>query len=163
MYFSKEQGENTHRVSGWSQPTCKHFLRGADGSSTVWGTWGEKSLQVWSLAQVGILVPSDSVTKTLPLQSKWKKLKWLSLPAPLIESGLCQLLRQRGGRHVRCKDARSLHCTQKRYCRGFPGGPPVRNLLANAADTGSILGLGAKIPHATEQLSPCATITEPAF
>ena len=114
------------------------------------------------LVQVSILVPSESETKTLPLQSKWEKLEWLSLPAPL-ESGLCQLLRQRGGRHVRCKEARSLHCTQKRYCGGFPGGPVVRNLPANAGDTGSIPGLGAKIPHATEQLSPCATTTEPVL
>ena len=46
--------------------------------------------------------------------------------------------------------------------RGLPGGPVVRNLPAKG-DTGSIPGLGAKIPHATEQLSPCATITEPAL
>ena len=39
----------------------------------------------------------------------------------------------------------------------FPGGPLVKNLPANAGDTGSVIGL---IPHATEQLSPCATTTE---
>ena len=71
-----------------------------------------------SLVLVGVLVPSESVTKTLPLQSQWEKLQWLWLPTPLSESGLCQPLRQRGGRHVRCKEARSLHCTQKRYCGG---------------------------------------------
>ena len=38
---------------------------------------------------------------------------------------------------------------------GFPGGLVVNNLPANAAETGS------KILHAEEQLSPCATTTEP--
>ena len=43
----------------------------------------------------------------------------------------------------------------------FPGGPVVRNLPANAGDMGLIPGLGAKIPHAERQLSPCAPTTEP--
>ena len=43
--------------------------------------------------------------------------------------------------------------------RGFPGGAVVKNPPANAGDTGSSPGLGS-IPHATEQLSPCATTTE---
>ena len=38
----------------------------------------------------------------------------------------------------------------------------VKNLPANAGDMGSIPSPG-KIPHATEQLSPCATTTEPAL
>ena len=46
--------------------------------------------------------------------------------------------------------------------RGFPGGAVVRSLPANAGDTGLSPGPG-KIPHATEQLSPCATTTEPAL
>ena len=44
----------------------------------------------------------------------------------------------------------------------FPGGPVVvKNPPDNARDLGSIPGQGGKIPHATEQLSPCATATEP--
>ena len=45
---------------------------------------------------------------------------------------------------------------------GFPGGAEVGNLPANAGDTGSIPGPG-RFPHATEQLSLCATTTEPAL
>ena len=46
--------------------------------------------------------------------------------------------------------------------RNFPGGPVVKNLLANAGlvllvDMGSIPGLENKIPHATWQLSPGPT------
>ena len=36
----------------------------------------------------------------------------------------------------------------------------VKNPPAYAEDTGSIPGLGTKIPHALEQLSPCATTPE---
>ena len=43
---------------------------------------------------------------------------------------------------------------------GSPGGSVVRNLPTSAADTGSIPGLGQS-HNATEQLSPCATTTEP--
>ena len=38
----------------------------------------------------------------------------------------------------------------------------VENPPANAGDTGSIPGLGS-FAHATDQLSPCATTTEPAL
>ena len=38
----------------------------------------------------------------------------------------------------------------------------VKNLPANAGDTGSIPGQGTKIPHAAKQLSPCAITAEPA-
>ena len=48
------------------------------------------------------------------------------------------------------------------FSLGLPGGSVVKNLPANAGDTGSSPGPG-KIPHATEQLSPCATTTEPAL
>ena len=41
-----------------------------------------------------------------------------------------------------------------------PGGPVVKNLPCNAEATGSILGLGARIPHASEQLSTGAASTE---
>ena len=47
------------------------------------------------------------------------------------------------------------------FNRGFPGGSVVKNLPANAGDTGSILGLGSKILHAMGQLSLCTTVTEP--
>ena len=40
------------------------------------------------------------------------------------------------------------------------GGAVVKNPPASAGDT--VLSLVGKIPHATEQLSPCATTTEPA-
>ena len=46
--------------------------------------------------------------------------------------------------------------------RDFPGGPVVKNLSCNAGDTGPILGRGTKIPHASGQLSPRTTTTEPA-
>ena len=39
------------------------------------------------------------------------------------------------------------------FLRDFPGGPGVKNLPYNAVDMASILGLGAEIPHAEEQLS----------
>ena len=43
--------------------------------------------------------------------------------------------------------------------KDFYGGPVVKNLSANAGDMGSIPGPG-KIPHATEQLRPCASTRE---
>ena len=40
----------------------------------------------------------------------------------------------------------------------------VKKLPANAGDMDAIPGLGrTHIPHATEQLSPCATTTEPVL
>ena len=46
--------------------------------------------------------------------------------------------------------------------KGFPGGAVVKNPPANIGGTGSSPSPG-KIPHATEQLSPWATTTEPAL
>ena len=43
----------------------------------------------------------------------------------------------------------------------FPGGPVVKNPPSNAGDVGLIPGQGTKIPHATGQLSPRTTTTEP--
>ena len=43
----------------------------------------------------------------------------------------------------------------------FPGGTVVKNPPAHEGDTGLSPGPG-KIPRAAEQLSPCATTTEPA-
>ena len=37
----------------------------------------------------------------------------------------------------------------------------VENLPANAGDMGSSPAWSGRIPHAAEQLGPCATITEP--
>ena len=48
-----------------------------------------------------------------------------------------------------------------RAMRDFPGGPVVKNTPSNAGDAGSIPGQRTKIPHATGQLSLCATTTEP--
>ena len=45
--------------------------------------------------------------------------------------------------------------------RDFPGGPGVKNPPSNAGDTGSIPGQETKIPHATGQLSLCATTRDP--
>ena len=36
----------------------------------------------------------------------------------------------------------------------------VKNLPSTAGDVGSIPGQGTKIPHAVQQLSPCAATTE---
>ena len=54
------------------------------------------------------------------------------------------------------------HMTSKYPLMGFPGGAVVKNLPANAGDTGSSPGLG-RSPHAAKQLSLCATTTEPAL
>ena len=48
----------------------------------------------------------------------------------------------------------------KMEIRDFPGGPVVKNPPSNAGDAGSIPGRGAKIPHATGQLSLCTATTE---
>ena len=53
-----------------------------------------------------------------------------------------------------------LICQLKRSCRDLPGVLVVKNPPANAGDTGSIPGLGTKIPHAVEQLSPHIATTE---
>ena len=46
------------------------------------------------------------------------------------------------------------------YLGDFPGGPAVKNSPCNAGDAGSIPGWRVKIPHASEQPSPCAAATE---
>ena len=47
------------------------------------------------------------------------------------------------------------------FTQGFPGGPAVRNPPCNVENPVSVPGQGTKIPHATEQLNPCATTAEP--
>ena len=46
--------------------------------------------------------------------------------------------------------------------RDFPGGTVVKNPPANAGNSGLSPG-SRKIPHAAEQLSLCATPTEPVL
>ena len=49
----------------------------------------------------------------------------------------------------------------KKMCFGyFPGGLVVKNPPCHAGNMGSIPGQWIKLPHATEKLSPWATITE---
>ena len=45
--------------------------------------------------------------------------------------------------------------------RDFAGGPVRKNLPSDAGDTGSIPGLGAKIPRAMGHLGPHTTTREP--
>ena len=45
----------------------------------------------------------------------------------------------------------------------FPGGTVVKNPPANQCRGHGFEPWSGKIPHATEQLTPCATTTEPAF
>ena len=54
-------------------------------------------------------------------------------------------------------------CFQRAGGGGFPGGAGFKNPPANAGDTGLSPGRGTKIPHVTEQLSLCATTTEPVL
>ena len=56
----------------------------------------------------------------------------------------------------------SLGSHTKKVLTDFPRGPVVKNPPSNAGDAGSIPGQGTKIPHAMGQLSPQATIREPA-
>ena len=46
---------------------------------------------------------------------------------------------------------------------GFPSGPLVKNPPADTGDMGLIPDQGTKIPHASGQLSPCTTTTEPMY
>ena len=62
-----------------------------------------------------------------------------------------------------------LHFEKGKVCglaeiggQGFFCGSVVKNLPANAGDMVSVPGQG-KISHAMEQLSPCATTTEPVL
>ena len=50
--------------------------------------------------------------------------------------------------------------TYRRGSQEFPDGPAVMNSPANAGDTGWI---SRKIPYAAEQVSLCATTTEPSL
>ena len=50
--------------------------------------------------------------------------------------------------------------TNQCVMQGLPGGPVVKNPPYNTGDAGLIPGRGMKIPHATGQVSSCATTTE---
>ena len=52
-------------------------------------------------------------------------------------------------------------CLKRYQPWDFPSGPVVKEPPSNAGDMGSILGPGAKIPHASRQLSPCNTVKDP--
>ena len=54
-----------------------------------------------------------------------------------------------------------MHDPEKESLQDCLGGPVGKNLPANAGDTGSIPGQGARIPHGTEPLRPHTTATEP--
>ena len=58
-----------------------------------------------------------------------------SLDAVGLPTSLCQSFHN----HV---SQGQCGCTSKKDARGFPGGPAIKNLHANARDTGSISGLG---------------------
>ena len=51
-----------------------------------------------------------------------------------------------------------IYQAQEKESKDLPGGPVVKNLPANAGDTGSIPS--GNIPHAKGQLSLCAMVTE---
>ena len=55
---------------------------------------------------------------------------------------------------------KELKRDNKKTTGDFPGGPVLKNPPSKAGDTGQIPGQGTKIPHATGQLSPCATTRE---
>ena len=56
----------------------------------------------------------------------------------------------------------NLDTDLKHSSQDFPGGAVVKNLPANAGDTGSSPGPGrSHMPM--EQVSPCATTTDPAL
>ena len=46
-------------------------------------------------------------------------------------------------------------------CKDFLAGSVLKNLCCNVGDTGSSPGWGTKIPHAVEQISPCARLLSP--
>ena len=58
--------------------------------------------------------------------------------------------------------SQKFHSTEltKKWSKDFPAGPVVKN-PCDAGDSGLIPGRETKIPHATEQLRPCATAREP--
>lgn len=62
-----------------------------------------------------------------------------------------------------CLQLTILGCALNTLLEDFPGGPVVKNPPAHTGDTGSIPGLGTKIPHATGQLSLCSATTEPVL
>ena len=55
----------------------------------------------------------------------------------------------------------SVKLSKKKKVKGLPGGSVVKNLPANTGD--SFNPWSWKIPHVTEQLSPCTTTIEPVL
>ena len=60
-----------------------------------------------------------------------------------------------------CEEQCSRKVFRKCFLGDFAGGSVVKNPPCSAGDVGSIPGRGTTIPHTSEQLSPCATTTEP--
>ena len=60
-----------------------------------------------------------------------------------------------------CLQLTILGCALNTLLEDFPGGPVVKNPPAHTGDTGSIPGLGTKIPHAAGQLSLCSRARKP--
>ena len=52
-----------------------------------------------------------------------------------------------------------LFVAKKMHWRDFPGGPLLKTMFSNAADTGLISGWGAKISHASQSNKPKQTRT----
>ena len=70
----------------------------------------------------------------------------------------CQGLEGLGGKWgLSANLCRGSYGSDKKCSRDFPGGPVVKGLPFNVGDMVREL----KIPHATEQLGPCAATTEP--
>ena len=60
------------------------------------------------------------------------------------------------------KITRKKTCKKKiTDCKDFLGGSVLKNPPCNAGDAGSSPGRGTKIPHAVEQISPCARLLSP--
>ena len=92
-------------------------------------------------------------------QQIYLKLKWQEARAIPSEASISR--HQSRGRKKR--GSRAGAWAQVKENRGTPGGPVVKNLPANAGNKGSIPGPGINISHASGQLSPGATSTEPTI
>ena len=81
-------------------------------------------------------------------------------PSPILKIELFLLLSFKSSFYV--QDISPLSNIYFENTWDFPGGTVGKSPPANAGDTGSSPGPG-KILHTVEQLSPCATTTEPAL
>lgn len=87
-------------------------------------------------------VPRRRLVSRMQQEEEWERLRWWWRSA------------------TRGRTSRDLKIT----LQGSPGGPTVKNVPCDAEDTGSTPGPGRfQVPHATEQLSLCASTPEPAL